>query len=1432
MRIGSFVFKQRRLFSILSVLFVVLGILSLKDVPKDEDPRLPDWFATIVVVLPGGEVSQIDEMIARPINEKLKEIDEIKKFENTTRFNSTVFELEMKDSIRETRPVWDKVQRALDEIKRDFPAGTREPQFFESTNRLETILYAVSGSDDLIALKAIAEELKQKLLFVSGTSKVFIHGDPYDEIQVNYDKTKIENFSIPSNQIIQKILSANSGIPGGAIDLGGRRIPIITPSRLQNPGDIKSLQLMPGSGHPISLASIAGVGKLPKRFESGAFWNEKPALFVGVVAQHPIEIVDFGERVRAQVNTFKKSMDTSLAQIEEVSFNPDRTQDRISDLGWNLILGVFTVGLILLIWMGWKSSLVVSLFVPMISLVGFFYYSVSGGVLHQISLAAFVISLGQFIDNIIVIVEWIESKVQKGFEPIAVAVEAIDQFKKPMFFATGTNISAFIPMLLSSGSTAEFTFAIPFVSILTLITAWLMALFVVPIFIGYLFKFFPSKKHPIKSDSDSGASILSKYSQWVSQRPRLLTVSTFFIVLSSAAGFLAVKKQFFPLADRNQFVVTLEVPEGSSPDLTAQETRSLTGFILQQPGVESVAGFVAEEIPRFYYNVGMNGSATHKAELLVITKDKKENPRIIKGIHEFAKNQANQNFVLARNLEQGPPIRAPIEYKVFSEVEGDLLSAVSELEGILKKHEPGLVTKNDLGKPIDNLQLAYNQELLERFQISEDQLSLAILSATSGYPLTKYFEKGNAKDVRILTEKIESLDQLRNLPIKSNAFRTLRLKDLVDLSSKPAPAVIHRLNGQRMGRVLAWQTESASRNDFSFQMGSFIAETQKSYGVSIQQGGEVEGSEEANLAILRAIPLGLMILIVCLLLEFNSYRKLLIILFSVPLVIAGVTPGLLLGDAAFGFMSLLGVLALVGIVVNNSILLIESIDEHRAEGANLRDSISLALESRTRPILMTAVTTIGGLLPMAFEESTLWPPLALAMISGLVGSTLITLIFVPSLYQIFFQPDLLKKMRTPSSRGIGSFVLMTFSLLIGFQSKAEELGFQDVLSRVDRSSSEIAAAKAEEERMKALSSLQKRMAFLPQIGLQVESKKLSTQLTQTNGFGSFNYGKTDQLIGGIEVNQPLLNMSEMKANIETLKYLEKSAGFDRGAVEQRVRRQLVSHLIEYAKLNHTQESLIQLEKSILGIQSEIKKFEKLGLKGKSDRLNIELALSDNKVAQVRSSAAKKALGDAIRVFVPSFTELKGSIPEPSLEVSSTSVPRPELEAMNALLESQKSKLSSISLGYLPSLEVKARYLLADQALLDQKNWAEVGLVLKMPLFEGGTRAARRSVQALEIVKTQKMRNDLESKMTLEQSSLAAQQEEIAIRIELSGRNLRLAAEAVLEDKRNSLNGKVPIKDWLNSEIRLEEKKLEYENLKLDRIRLFYDSLYTRGIKIE
>lgn len=1439
MSLGLVVFKQKRLVFLATFLITLLGFLSLFAVPKDEDPRLPDWFGTIVVVLPGGDVAKLDEMIAKPLHEKLREIDELKTVEASSRAGVVTFVIEMKDSIQDTKVVWDKVRRALDEAKADFPTGTLEPKFHEDTNRLETILYAVSGTDDILALNKIATQLKKELLSVPGTSMILLRGDPSPEMRAEYDPQKISRLSIPQVQIAQRLNEANTGMPAGYVEIDGKRIQILSPSRLYEQQQLEDVRLLKGSLDPVRLNEIASIQTSPKRMENRSYWNGKPAVFLGIVAQHPIEIVQWGELIRERVKIFKTQTEQSKGTIDEVSFNPDRTRERLRDLGSNLVIGILSVGIILWVWMGWKVGLVVSLFVPIISLIGFFLFSAMGGVLHQMSLAAFVLSLGQFIDNIIVVVEWMSTRIQKGVSPHLAGLEAIEQFKKPMLFATGTNISAFLPMLLSTGSTAAFTFAIPFVSILTMIVAWGIALTVIPLFTGLLFTYFPEKTNSSPANNKSAKTGLTgwNWNTQVVRRPWVFVGVSVLALVFSALGFLVVKKQFFPSADRNQLTVRLELPEGTSVKETDNYTRLLMEKVLARNDVASVASFVGEQLPRFYYNVGMDSWGPHTANLLITTKDRSANKNVIKDVEAMFADQGDRIFVLAGQLEQGPPILAPIEFKVFHEDETLLAQALQELRGELTRENPGILTKNDLSEPIESYGLKLNKDLMERFGFTENQFALTLLSATSGLPVTKFFDDGKTRDIRLVGPEIKSLEEFENLPMRSSSFRELKLKDIAQIDKIKSFGVIQRIDGRKVGRILGWPRSSKTASEIIAQSQKIIPEVEQKYGVKVKLGGELEGSGNANMAILTSIPIGMILLIVCLLLEFNSMRKLIIILFSVPFVIAGVTPGLLAGGAAFGFMSLLGVLALVGIVVNNSILLIESIDQNRDDGMPINDSVSGALATRTRPILMTAVTTIVGLIPMAFEESSLWPPMAWAMISGLVGSTLITLVFVPALYTLFFRRGSAK----PTMGAVVSTVMMAAVLgilLPASESHAKVYGFDEALIDAGSKSHSALAARADTAKAEAFNRAHFRGTFFPKIGAKIERKKIYEDLTTTTPFGVSKYGKSDQVIGGIEVSQPIFNAKEMLGGLIKQDALLNAAQANQDETENQTQQQLSAFLIEFQKTKIAMDSLKRLESSMLGIEKEVRKFVGLGLRGKSDLLNIKIALSDNQANQLKARAGINALRKQIQIYLPDFDDLDPKFSEKITDSSrqapksqSLATSRGSVRALDAMIKAQEMEARTLRLGYLPTIDLKLRRNYADQGLLDQKSWLEAALVAEW-VFEGGTRSALISAQRHEIEKNRHQQNAMIAQIAADEEQLLARREELNFRSSAASENFEMAKRARDEDKRNALSGKVILRDWLSAEIQLEEKRRDIETLRLDKIHLRYEERFVRGEKVK
>lgn len=1416
------IFKNKRVIATLTIILVTLGLLSLRFVPKAEDPRLPNWWAVVTVVLPGGAPTHIDDTIAQPLLEKLRGVDELKKIETSVKPEVMVMQLEMRDSIYDTEGVWNKVRERINQAKIDFPKGTLEPVFDNGVNDLETILIAVHGESDVLKIKDAARDLKHRLLTVPGASKVIVHGDPKPEVQISLNESLLKEKSISRPLVFQKVQDRNSGIPAGAINISGRQIQLQLNNTIKGPEDLQEVTLPLGGGEPSSLAEVSKSSWGAKRNESGAFFNGERAIFLGVVAQHPIEIVDFGKRVRELIATTK----IEGIKVSEISFNPDRTEERLSDLGLNLLIGVITVGGILSLWMGWRIAFLVTLFLPVISIIAFQIYSLSGGILHQISLAAFVISLGQFVDNIIVIVESIQRKIDEGMSSLKAAYEVIDHVKRPMFFATGTNMAAFIPMAASSGATAEFTNAIPMVALLTLVCAYILSIFAVPLLAHKLLK-------PAKANATTKVQfdeITNNVARFITSSPIKIILLSAAILSTTGAGFVLVKQQFFPSADRNQFIVNIELQQSSSIKETMQASKKVQQFLLSLPEVEKVGGFVGEPVPLFYYNTGVIEVGKHISQLIVITKDKAMNDVVADKLKKFAHQEVLDARVHILRLEQGPPIQAPIEYRLFAEDNEVLGQAVSELDFILAANDKVETAKHSLGDGLLTAAIQFNGNLGERFGVDSQSLALNFLTISQGLEVGKVFKGGEALSLRLEGPEPTDYSIIEDKYVAGSNYRDLSVKDLATTSFSFAPATIDRYQGQKMARVLAWPKKDYAYNQITSEVDEITKTSSTFKNVRIEKGGEQEGAGDANMAILRTVPLGLIVLLMFLLIEFNSFRKVAIILLSVPLVVAGVTPGLLIGNAAFGFMSLLGVLALVGIVVNNSILLIETIDEELTAGTSLESAVEKAVSLRFRPILLTALTTIAGLLPMAFEDSTLWPPLALAMISGLFVSTILTLFVVPALYLVAFK----KNKRAFSGPAIFTTVLMTAGLLsYSNPADARIYSLNEALEKSGDSDS-VNYAKQESLSVEELAKAQWRGAHMPKLGLEYNATQRNDQLTQTNAFGTFEYGKKTYSTGGVAVILPLFDAPEMIANKKSMKSSVAASKNSENWSKQNVKANLLLDLLNLEELKRSLSSVRVLKKRLTAVKSEALRFKQAGVAGQSDILKIEMALADQFLIEDNLERSLVTITAKIKSVIPDFEGLT-TIDDAELDKmsppSSADEERSDLQALAELVESQDQKVSASRLANLPKVEIQGRYVHADQGLLDQKNWTEASLAVTWQIFEGG---ARSSLTNSEIAKRESLRSQLRHLRALSKAEQAHwksifQNAEKALSI--SAENLKRAVAAAEEDRLNAQRGKALVRDWLMSEITLEEKRLEVNLLKIKRAKAIVEIHRSLGVDL-
>jgi multidrug efflux pump subunit AcrB len=683
-----------------------------------------------------------------------------------------------------------------------------------------------------------------------------------------------------------------------------------------------------------------------------------------------------------------------------VTFQPARTQARLTDLNVSLSFGVLIVAGILIMVMGLRLGLVVASVVPLVTMTSVAIYAWGGGVLHQISISALVLALGMLVDNAIVVAENVQWRLQEGEIPRQAALGAVAELRTPLLAATLTTVAAFVPMLISSGPTAAFTRTIPVIVMLTLVVSYGYALIVTPTLSQMFLR--PGASRNLEWLTRLGA----RAARFAADNPRL--------VLVAAAGLLAVslvlsqslQRQFFPSADRNQILVDVKLAEGAHLDATDQTVRTVEQTLLARPDVIRVSSFMGRSAPHFYYNVPRVPFSPHFAQLIVETRGTADNAPLIAYIRGHLRPNLPGVELVCRKMEQGPPVQAPVEVRLNADRLEDLNQAATMVTKALKSTPGSLDVRHDLGPGAPTLRFRTDDAAAARYGISRVDIAGAVYGRTRGQSVGELYFGEDPIPVVVRSEAGERLAvaDLETVDVPTGQGRMVPLGQVAHIEPVWQPAAIRHRNGRRLVTVSSQLQEGFTFTRVLASLQSKLAMLNLPKDVKVSFGGDAEGSGEANAETMRNLPMGLLLLLGVLLAEFNSFRKVAIIMVTVPLAAAGVVPGLLIGGQPFGFMSLLGVIALVGIVVNNAIVLLEVVDSRRQAGADISQALQDAVSRRIRPILLTTATTVAGLLPLALSRSTLWPPLALAMISGLVSSTALTLVVIPALYSELMRP--------------------------------------------------------------------------------------------------------------------------------------------------------------------------------------------------------------------------------------------------------------------------------------------------------------------------------------------------------------------------------------------------------------------------------------------
>jgi multidrug efflux pump subunit AcrB len=992
---------QRRIIFSLVVLLSLSGLVAWNSMIRQEDPAFPYRYGYVMVQFPGADVEQVEHLVAKPLEEEISEVEEVDEIKTTIRAGFMHAVVGMKQTVYDTDNAWDRIRVAVGRAEARFPQGVGRAIVDDRQVESLTVVLAVGGSDDIMELQLAAERLKNRLYSISAVSRVRLFGDSGEQVTVAIDDSMTKTLGITPQQIKQQLAARNQISPGGFVEVDGRQTLVRPQTEYRNLEEIAMTPVVLASGNTVPLSTVADVSLQIADPPVETVWvNGKQVVAVGMtVARNKVNTVKFGDQLRAFIDEVRPEF--APLTIDEMFFQPTHVENRLGELGRSLILGVVIVGALLVLTMGLRMGLVVALILPLVTLSSLALFAMGGGVLHQMAVAGMVIALGMLVDNAIVMVENIQWHMDRGASAVEAAVRSVKELGKPLSAATGTTLAVFVPMLISKGDAADFTRAIPVTILIMLTMSYIFAMLVTPLLSQLLLSSRPRKKGHARI-AETGARIGAfsvRHGGWV-------VTAAVVLVGVAIVGSRFIGNEFFPATDRKQMVVDIYYPEGTPIDWTTHFANNLAAELSEFAESLDVYAFSGSSGPRFFYNLNENPRAPHIGRVVVETRRLEDLDTLIHWVRHQAAQRWPEVQIVARRLAQGPPAPAPVELRIIGSDRAHLARYAEDVTALLREIPGTIDVRHNLGIGIPSLKVEFNDAVADARGLSRERLAQALAQQTQGLVIGSF--RAGEDPVPIVLRSKEgskfSLDQLLAVNAYAGPNRAIPVMDASRAQMEWQAAVIHHHNLEPVVTVFSELEDGVTYSEVFDEIDRRLPALEKPAGVRVVPGGNQESSGEANTALFKTLPIGIILLLFFLLLQFNSFRRVLIVLVTVPLAFAGVVPGLLLTGYTFGFMALLGVITLVGIVVNNAIVLIDVIDSNLANGMNSSDAVIEAVARRTRPILLTTLTTVAGLLPLTMTSSTLWPPMAWSIISGLLAATILTLGVVPTLSNWLLKP--------------------------------------------------------------------------------------------------------------------------------------------------------------------------------------------------------------------------------------------------------------------------------------------------------------------------------------------------------------------------------------------------------------------------------------------
>ncbi|NIZ04444.1 efflux RND transporter permease subunit [Pseudoalteromonas sp. HF66] len=1012
---------ERKVISWMFALFLLIGgTVAYFGLGQLEDPEFTLKKAMVITLYPGASPQQVEEEVTFPIENAIQQLPYVDYVTSISSTGKSQITVEMKSNYRkqDLRQIWDELRRKINDQAASMPSGVYPSKIMDDFGDVYGVMYAVTGDGySYDELKDYVDYLKRELVLVDGVSKVTVGGEQQAQVMVEISTRKLAQLGISPNRIYQLLQTQNSVSNAGKVRVGDESIRLHPTGEFKDVKELENLLISkPGENELIYLGDVATVFREYAEVPNNIIrYNQQQALLVGVSFSSGVNVVDVGANIEAHLASLEYQRPHGM-EINSVYNQPAEVEKSVSGFIISLLEAVAIVIIVLLVFMGFKSGVLIGVILLLTVLGTFIFMKLFAIDLQRISLGALIIALGMLVDNAIVVTEGILINLKRGQTKLQAATNIVDQTKWPLLGATVIAITAFAPIGLSSDASGEFAGSLFWVLFISLLLSWITAITLTPFFADLMFKQ-ATEKQPHHDEDPYQGVIFNVYKGVLhtAMRYRKTTLLLMVIMLvSSVYGFKFIKQSFFPASNTPMFYVDYWHTQGADIHTTMDGVAKLEKFLQADPLVEEITTTVGQGAPRFMLTYAPEKSYPAYGQLIIRVKDREAVTTMIKKVRDYQHEHVLDAQLKVKRMEIGPSTDAKIEARFSGADPVVLRQLAKEAKDILHQDAGAFNIRDDWRARSKLIRPQFNEQKARRLGIAKSDLDQLLLTSLSGKQVGVYKDGTQMLPIiaRSPAEERLNVESLRDLQIYSPVLGVfVPVTQVVDdFVVEWEDSLIMRRDRKRTITVMADHDVIGDETPAKLfeRVRKDIEAIGLPRGYELQWGGEYESSSKAQKAIFGSLPLGYLAMFAITVLLFNSVKKPLVIWATVPLAIVGVSAGLLLMNAAFSFMALLGLLSLSGMLIKNGIVLVDQINLELDSGKDPYKAVFDSGVSRVRPVAMAAITTILGMIPLLFD--VFFQSMAVTIMFGLGFATVLTLIVVPVLYTMLF------KIKVPKQR--------------------------------------------------------------------------------------------------------------------------------------------------------------------------------------------------------------------------------------------------------------------------------------------------------------------------------------------------------------------------------------------------------------------------------